>query len=67
MSENINLSVILAAGMGSRIDKLQMNKPTSKVLRTIQKTRLPWQSLGELANKDYAKLYCMKVIMYLGR
>jgi len=38
MSENINLSVILAAGMGSRIDKLQMNKPTSKVLRTIQKT-----------------------------
>ena len=43
MSENINLSVILAAGMGSRIDKLQMNKPTSKVLRTIQKTRLPWR------------------------
>ena len=27
MSENINLSVILAAGMGSRIYKLQMNKP----------------------------------------
>ncbi|SVC47269.1 uncharacterized protein METZ01_LOCUS300123 [marine metagenome] len=37
MSENINLSVILAAGMGSRIDKLQMNKPTSKALRKFKK------------------------------
>jgi len=27
MSENINLAVILAAGMGSCLDKLQMNKP----------------------------------------
>ena len=27
MSENINLAVILAAGMGSRLDELKMNKP----------------------------------------